>query len=132
MKIQSCQRLQGKTIADIVNTAHFIENLTAYMEAQRQDREAIKASYEAMKKLGVPKGYKLPAHACDGCLKLSPSEFAAEWLKIIQHTSDLRSAERTYIRQLSLQAYNKTIIDIVLEEFPELEDKLIPKSNEQN
>jgi hypothetical protein len=121
--------LQDVTIAQLVETQKFRDNLAAYMTAQKEDRAAIQKSYMAMKKLGGAKGYKLPSHPIDKVINLSVGEFANEYLAIINHVSKRPFAERRYIFQLGNQAYNLTIAQIVVEEFPELADELIPKSN---
>lgn len=128
-KIASCKALQGVTLAQFINLPRFRENLAAYMAAQREDREKSRASYEAMRKLGGAKGYRLPAHVCDKLVVLSAGEFAAEFLAVLTGCSTRPRREREYLRQLGLQAYNLTVAQIVVEEFPELKDKLLPKSN---
>lgn len=129
MKVRQCKALQDVTIAQLVETQKFRDNLAAYMTAQKEDRAAIQKSYMAMKKLGGVKGYKLPSHPIDKVINLSVGEFANEYLAIINHVSKRPFAERRYIFQLGNQAYNLTIAQIVVEEFPELADELIPKSN---
>lgn len=128
-KIASCKALQGATVADICATTRFRENLAAYLTAQREDRKQIKASYEAMRKVGGAKGYKLPSHVIDRLSDLSVAEFANAYLEVINKTSERSCAEREYIRQLGQQAYNLTIAQVVIMEFPELEDVLLPKTN---
>ena len=128
-KIRACKALQGLTIMEVTNMPKFLDNLSAYMSAQREDRKAIKSSYEAMKRVGGAKGYKLPAHPIDRVIMMSAKDFAKEYGKIVVGGVSMRSAaEREYIRQLGQQAYNLTIAQIVCEEFPELQDELIPKS----
>jgi len=127
-KVRQCKALQDVTIAQLVETQKFRDNLAAYMTAQKEDRAAIQKSYMAMKKLGGAKGYKLPSHPIDKVINLSVGEFANEYLAIINHVSKRPFAERRYIFQLGNQAYNLTIAQIVVEEFPELADELIPKS----
>lgn len=128
-KIRSCQALKGKSIADIVATQRFRDNLAAYMTAQREDRKAIRASYEAMRKAGGVKGFKIPSHVCEKVLNLSVEQFADEYLNVIAAVSSRPFAERIYVKQLAGQAYHLTVAQIVAEEFPELEEILIPKSN---
>lgn len=130
MKVRQCKALQDVTIAQLVETQKFRDNLAAYMTAQKEDRAAIQKLYMAMKKLGGAKGYKLPSHPIDKVINLSVGEFANEYLAIINHVSKRPFAERRYIFQLGNQAYNLTIAQIVVEEFPELADELIPKSKD--
>ena len=100
------------------------------MIAQREDRKQIRASYEAMRKMGGAKGYKLPAHTIDRVMDLSVEEFANAFASIINGVSKRTASEREYIAQLGFKAYNLTVIQYVIEEFPELEKELIPKTNE--
>jgi hypothetical protein len=129
-KINRCKALQTATIADIVRGERFRKNLAAYMAAQREDREQIRASYEAMKKVGGAKGYKLPAHPIDRVIGMTAEDFGEEYLRIISHKSNKPVAQREYIFQLARQAYNLTVAQIICDEFPELRDELLPKSKE--
>lgn len=128
-KINTCKALRTATVADIVRGERFRDNLSAYMAAQREDRAQIRASYEAMKKVGGAKGYKLPAHPVDRVIDMATEDFAEEYLRVIQHKSDRPAAQREYIFQLAQQAYNLTVAQIVCEEYPELTDELLPKEN---
>ena len=130
-KIRDCKALQNVTIEDLCKTDRFRDNLAAYMTAQREDRKAIRASFDAMRKLGGVKGYKIPAHPIDDVISMSVEEFAREYLNVISKCSKRPAAERQYIHQLGQQAYNLTVAQIVINEFPELESVLIPK-NKQN
>ena len=132
-KIRECKALQGKTIEDIISMERFQNNLAAYMQAQRADRESIRASYNAMRKLGGAKGYKLPSHTIDRVIDMPVADFAKEYAKVVTGESALSYAERKYIGQLGAQAYSLTVAQIASEEFPELKDVLIPTSrNESN
>ena len=127
-KIKSSKALAGKTVVDVVQMPKFLSNLEAYMKAQREEREAARLSYEKVKHYA--KGFHLPAHPIDKCINLNPEEFAAEYLAIHFKRSARPVAERTYIHQLAQQAYNLTIAQILVEEFPELEEVLLPKSKQ--
>lgn len=127
-KIASCKALQEMTVADLCATVRFRDNLAAYMTAQRTDRDAIRKSYDAMRKLGGAKGYKLPAHPIDRVINLSVEDFAVEYLAVIANASKRPVAERRYIQQLGQQAYNLTVAQYVVDKYPELADELIPKS----
>jgi len=131
-KIRSCKALRGKTIFDVVLMPRFRENLAAYWEAQKQDRAQIRASYEAMRKAGGPKGYKIPAHPIDRLIGLSVGDLSAEYMAVVSKSSNRPAAERLYIQQLCQQAYKLTIAQIVCDEFPELESALIPKPTNAN
>lgn len=127
-KIRSCKALKGKDIADIVAMPLFRENLAAYWTAQLQDRAAIRKSYEAMHKAGRAKGYKIPAHCIDDLAELSADDLAVEYYAVVMGGSKKCAAERKYILQIGQQAYNLTIAQIVIKEFPELADELLPKT----
>lgn len=127
-KVESCKALQGKTVLDICETQRFQDNIAAYLTAQKEDRKAIRASYEAMRKLGGTKGYKLPAHVLDRLMGLSVDEFVGAFIQILAGVSNRPHSERIYIEQLGRQAYNLTVAQFVVEEFPELADELIPKA----
>ena len=127
-KIRSCAGLKDKTIFDIVVMPRFVENLGAYWTAQKTDREAIRKSYAAMRKMGSVAGYKIPAHPLDDLIGLSVEELAVEYAKVVAGGSTRIRAERNYIRQIGQQAYNLTIAQYVVEEYPELADELLPKS----
>lgn len=127
-KIASCKALQGMTVEDLIATDRFRNNLAAYMNAQKQDRATIGASYEAMRKMGGVRGYKLPSHPIDRVIELSADDFAVEYMAVIAKVSSRPFAERRYIQQLGQQAYNLTVAQYVVEEYPELEPVLIPKA----
>lgn len=129
MKIRACKALKNISVRDLLKTERFQKNMAAYLNAQKEDRTSYIASYMAMRKFGLPKGYKLPAHVVDRILDLSVEEFTEAYFEVIQGVSDKSAAERMYISQLGQQAYNLTMAQIVCEEFPELEGELIPKTN---
>ena len=128
-KIRSCKALQGKTIFDVVALPRFVENLAAYWTAQKTDRGAIRKSYDAMRKMGGAKGYRIPAHPIDDLAKLSVDDLAVEYAKVVAGGSTRNHAERLYIRQIGQQAYNLTVAQYVVDEYPELANELLPKSN---
>lgn len=128
-KIRQCKALQNLSVADLIATQRFLDNLAAYMTAQREDRNAIRASYEAMRKLGGAKGYKLPAHPIDRVIDMRVEDFANAYAAVINRSSKRPAAERKYIMQLGNQAYNLTVLQFVVDEFPELSDELLPKKN---
>ena len=128
-KIRSCKGLKGKSIADIIETERFAKNLAAYLLAQKEDRKTSRKSYEAMCNAGGAVGLKLPAHPIDKFMEMTVDVFAFEYWLVITGSSERPKSEREYIRQLGQQAYNLTIAQIICEEFPELENALIPKKN---
>lgn len=127
-KIASCKALQGKTVEELIATDRFRDNLAAYVTEQRELRNTARQSYEALRKFDKAKGYKLPAHPVDRVIGLTVGEFAAEFMAVISKRSERPFAEREYIRQLGMQAYNLTVAQFVVEEYPELEPVLIPKA----
>lgn len=129
-KIESVKALQNASVEDILAMPEFTENLGKYLKAQQEDRKAIRASYEAMKKLGGAKGYKLPSHPLDHFSETEPETFAEMVREVLAGVSRLPVAQRNYIRQLGLQAYSLTVAQIVIKEYPELEDELIPKNKD--
>lgn len=131
-KIRSCKALQGKTIFDVVALPRFVENLAAYWTAQKTDRDAIRKSYDAMRKMGGAKGYRIPAHVIDDLAQLSVDDLAVEYAKVVAGGSTRNNAERLYIRQIGQQAYNLTVAQYVVEEYPELKPELFPKKSNAN
>ena len=128
-KINQCKALQGMTVADLCATARFRDNLAAYWTVQKEDRKAIQESYKAMHKLGGAKGYKLPAHTIDRIFNLTVDDLVQAYKEIINGHCDRPFSERRYIGQLGQQAYSLTVAQYVIDEFPELEDELIPKTS---
>lgn len=126
-KIASCKALQGKTVEDLIETPRFRENLAAYMTEQRETRKAARASLKAMEKLNGP--MKLSAHPIDRVINLTVDQFADEYKRVISRESSRSRAVRQYVEQLGRQAYNLTVAQFVIDEFPELEPILLPKTN---
>lgn len=128
-KIRSCKALQGITVEQLINGDRYRENLAVYLKEQQETRKTTIASYKAMHKLGGHKGFKLAAHVVDHFIDWTADMFIAEFLKVIAKSSERCFAERQYIEQLGKQAYNLTVAQYVIEEFPELGNELLPKSN---
>lgn len=128
-KIARCKALQGMTIGEFIRCERFLSNLAAYLTAQQEDRKKTRSSYDAMHKLGTTRGYKVPAHPIDTFLAWTSEQFAKEYGRVLDKTSALSARERMYVRQLGDQAYNLTVIQYAVEEFPELEAELLPKAN---
>lgn len=128
-KIRQCKALQGMSVKDLINSERFIENLSAYLRAQQEDRKAIRKSYGTMVHLGGNKDFKLPAHPIDHFVNMTAREFADEYLLVVAKCSKRPASQRQYISQLGGQAYALTVSQYVVDEFPELSDELLPKSN---
>ena len=112
----------------MVAMPRFRDNLAAYWAAQKMDRDAIRKSYAAMRKMGGAAGYRIPAHVIDDLAGMTVEDLAVEYAKVISGGSKRNHAERLYIRQIGQQSYNLTIAQIVVDEYPELADELLPKS----
>lgn len=131
-KIASCKALQGMTVEDFIKNDRFRENLAGYLTEQRETRKTARASYAAMRKVGGVKGYKLPAHVCDKFIDVPVDQFAELFMAVIAKRYNGPFAERQYIRQLGMQAYNLTVAQYVVDEYPELEHVLLPKLSNAN
>lgn len=129
-KVKSCKALQGKSIVDVVALPRFQENLAAYWTAQKEDRKAAQSSYEAMRKAGGAKGYRVPAHVIDRLTNLTTEDLSVAFVEVLYKKSERTAAERTYIRQIGMQAYSLTIAQIVVEEYPELKEELLPTNKQ--
>lgn len=125
-KIAACKALQGMTVEGVIDTPRFRENMAAYLTEQRTAREAAKKSFAAVKKAGM-RGYKLPAHVCDMFVEMPVSEFVKLYKGVISRKLWRPFRERQYIQQLGGQAYNLTIAQYVIDEFPEMKDYFFPK-----
>lgn len=120
--IKDCKELKGKTVSDICSMPEFMKNLSAYIKAQQEERDAARAT--------LAKGMRLPAHPIDRVFdRLKTTEqFRDEYMKIINRVSDMSKVERLYVDQLGTQAYQLTVAQIIVKEHPELESELIPKA----
>lgn len=118
--VKTCKALQGKTIFDIVKMQEFQDNLEAYVNCQNEDREKTMQSLEAIKVYSGKKNLKVPAHVIDHFKGWKAKDYAYEYMRILQQRSGCNADERRYILQISQQAYNKTVADIVIAEFPKL------------
>lgn len=118
-KIRSCKALQGVYVEQLIKGERYRNNIAAYLKEQQQTR----------KRTVAPLGYKLKAHVVDHFIDWTVDKFIAEFINVIAKRSELSHAERQYIEQLGKQAYNLTVAQYVVEEFPELENELLNKSN---
>lgn len=126
-RIKTCKALQGKTIFDILKMDEYRSNLEAYIRCQREDREKTIASYKAMKQLN--ENAKLPAHVIDHFEKWQTDDYIYEYMRILQSKSGCSHEERRYLLQICQQAYNKTVADFVVAEFPQFKKYFYPKAN---
>lgn len=128
-KIAGCKALQGKKVADVIAMPEFTESLAAYWKAQVEDWKAMRASFNAARKLGGARGMKVPAHPLDKLVDWPLERIVAEYGAIFEGSSTLPAQQRDYIEQLGTQAYNYTVGKIVIKEFPETEEFFFPKTN---
>ena len=131
-KVKACRALRGKTVEMVCRMPEFIANLDALIQVQRKDRQAVRDSYEVLKKNPSTKGFKLPAHAIDRLWNLDAEQFSDEYLAVLDKSSSRSAAERKYIQQLAQQAYRYTVICFVVAEFPETRDELLPRHEADN
>lgn len=115
-KIRSCKALQGKSVADVCGYSGFLSNLEAYINAQREER---RIALDHAAQFGGGKRHA-PAHPIDKTMEWSAEQFRDEFVRVLGKTSNQPKAVREYVEQLGKQAYNVTIANIVILEFPEL------------
>ena len=115
-KIRSCKALQGKSVADVCMLSGFLANLEAYITVQREER---KIATEHAKQFGGGKMHA-PAHPIDKTMDWSIERWRDEFIQVLGKTSILPSGVREYVRQLGMQAYNVTIANLVILEYPEM------------
>ena len=125
-KIAACKKLQGMTVEGVIDTPRFRENIAAYLAEQRETRRSAEASFAAVRKAGMC-GCKLPSHVCDMFVTMPVDEFTRLYKEVISRRSERPFRERQYIQQLGGQAYNLTIAQYVIEEFPETKNYFFPK-----
>lgn len=121
-KIKATKALQGKSVEDVLRTPEFAANVAAYLREQRALRQAVRDTIHKQN----PRA-RIPAHTVDRMGYLNEYNFAEIWIKISQRIIKKPKSEREYIDQLGMLAYNKTIADFVIAEFPELKDEFYPK-----
>lgn len=125
-KIRQAKCMEGKTIEDVVNSDAFARNLSAYIKAQVDDRKAVLAYAVAVRKKGLT--MKAPSHVIDDFLAKGFADvdvFREEFLRVAGKISNEPVRLREYIRQLGMQVYAVTVVDMVSEEFPELKNELL-------
>lgn len=123
-KIRACKALQGKTVLDICSLSGFLSNLKAYVNAQREER---KIAIDHAEQFGGGK-YHAPGHAIDQTMGWDIEQWREEFMAVLNKSSVQSAAVREYVRQLGMQAYNVTMANIVLVEFPELREYFFGKS----
>lgn len=121
----SCKWLDGKTVWDVISTPEFLENLGKYFEAQKEDYKAAAATFKATAR----RFQRMPAHAITHFLDMSTEAFRDEFCRCLAKRSIRPCAQREYVEQLGMQAYNITVANAIVAEFPETKDILFPTTN---
>lgn len=128
-KMKSCKALQGKRVLDILEMPEFAENIGKYFDAQKSEWQAARKSLEAQRKIAGTNRLRLPAHTLDKLVGWSTEMLRQEFVAVVQKTSKQSHAVREYVGQIGVQAYNVTVANFVVAEFPELKDYFFPKTN---
>lgn len=128
-KMKACKALEGKTVLDVLKMPEFAANLGKYFDAQKAEWHAARKSLEAQRKVAGTNRLRLPAHTLDKLIGWSNEMLLAEFVKVWQKTSTCSHAVREYVAQLGMQAYNVTVANFVVAEFPELSEFFFPKTN---
>lgn len=128
-KMKACKALAGKTVLDVLEMPEFAANLGKYFDAQKAEWQAARKSLEAQRKIAGTNRLRLPAHTLDKLIGWSNEMLLAEFVKMVQKTSTSSHAVREYVGQLGMQAYNVTVANFVVAEFPELSDFFFPTTN---
>ena len=123
-KIRSCKGLKGKSVIEICKGAGFLSNLESYVEQQRAERRMV---LEYAEKIAHGKMHA-PAHAIDETLEWTIDEWRDNFIEVIAKVSPLSRRVREYVFQLGMQAYNVTIANIIILEYPELREYFFGKS----
>jgi len=123
---EQCKALKGKSVSDVIASPEFLENLGKYWAAQREDYAAAVSTFKATAK----PLQRMPAHPITHFLELDAEGMRQEFAKCVGRTSLRPRSQREYIEQLGMQAYNVTVANALVAEFPELKDILFPKSKQ--
>ena len=128
-KMKACKALAGKTVLDVLEMPEFAANLGKYFEAQKAEWQAARKSLEVQRKIAGTNRLRLPAHTLDKLIEWDNERLRKEFVAVVQKTSTSSHAVREYVGQLGMQAYNVTVANFVVAEFPELSDFFFPKTN---
>ena len=123
-KIRSCKALQGKSVLDVCMLSGFLDNLSAYVKVQREERNI---ALQHAQQFGGGKMHA-PAHPIDKTLNWSDEQWREEFMMVFDKTSTQPAGLREYIYQLGMQAYNITIANLVILEYPEMRSYFFKKS----
>lgn len=123
-KMQSCKGLKGKSVIDICKGEGFRSNLEAYVIAQREERKVV---YSHAEQFGGGK-FHAPAHTIDHTMEWTVDEWVENFMEVVAKVSPLPANVREYVFQLGMQAYNVTVANIIILEFPELREYFFGKS----
>lgn len=115
-KIRSCKALQGKSVLDVCMLSGFLDNLSSYVKVQREERNI---ALQHAQQFGGGKMHA-PAHPIDKTMGWSDEQWREEFMRVFDKTSTQPAGLREYIYQLGMQAYNVTIANLVILEYPEM------------
>lgn len=122
----ACKALQGKSVADIIGSEAFAENLGKYVAAQREDYAAALSTFRATAK----PFQRMPAHPITHFLDCTVEQIRDEFALCVAKQSLRPRSQRQYIEQLGLQAYNVTVANAIVAEFPETKNILFPTTKQ--
>lgn len=125
------ERLNG-TVFDVLDMPEYITNLAAYMNEQKMTRDAVLQQRKKIIEAG-----KFPAPENRPCidrvielgLMESANDFAFEFAKVLNRTSEHPRKIREYIWQLGMRAYQLTIEQFICDANPDMAE-LVKKSQE--
>lgn len=117
------QKLDGKTVFDILEMPEFKTNLGAFINEQLMTRNAVLQQRKKIIESGKhPAPEKRPC--VDRIIELGlmhdTDSFAEEFLKVINRSSKYPAAIREYVRQLGMRAYRLTVEQFICEENPDM------------
>lgn len=126
------EKLDGKSVSDVLKMQEFITNLAAFINEQKMTREAVLQQRKKIIEAGkYPAPEKRPCidRVIESGLMKSATDFGVEFEKVLNRTSEHPQAIREYIRQLGMRAYQLTIEQFICEANPDM-DELVKKSHE--
>lgn len=126
------ERLDGKTVFDVLDMPEYITNLAAYMNEQKMTRDAVLQQRQKIVESGkYPAPEKRPC--IDRVIELgllkNADDFTLEFAKVLTHQSEHPAEIRMYIQQLGMRAYQLTIEQFICKENPDMA-ALVEKSRQ--
>lgn len=126
------EKLNGKTVFDVLDMPEYTTNLAAYMNEQKMTRDAVLQQRKKIIEAGkFPAPEKRPCidRVIEMGLMENAEDFTLEYAKVLNGVSEHPQEIREYIRQLGLRAYQLTIEQIICEVNPDMAE-LVKKSQE--